>query len=106
MKPQGPAQDASLFDLGRRVAAQHPLRRISPEPLQIVELAGLLVENMNDHILVVKQNPARLAGPLAVPHAHACQRQALFHAFGEGPDLARGERAGDHEIVGEVGQAP
>ena len=94
-----------LFDLGRRVAGQNPLGRISPEPLQIVELAGLLVENMNDHILVVKQNPVRLAGAFTVEHAHALRRQALFHAFGESPDLAEGVRAGDHEIVGEAGQA-
>src|SRR4030042_1191967 len=62
---RGSTQDAFLTDLGRRPADQHPLRPISPEPLQIVELAGLLVENMNDDILVVKQNPARL--PAAFP---------------------------------------
>jgi len=71
---RGLAQDASLTDLGRRVADQHSLRRISPEPLQIVELACLLVENMNDHILVVKQNPVRLAGAFPVQHAHALRR--------------------------------
>jgi len=43
---------------------------------------------MNDHILVVKQNPVRLAGAFPVQHAHALRRQALFHAFGERADLA------------------
>jgi hypothetical protein len=66
------AHGAFLSDLSRRSADKQALRRISPEPLQIVELPGLLVKNMNDDIVVVKQNPARLTGAFSVQHAHLC----------------------------------
>jgi hypothetical protein len=57
---------------------------------------------MNDDILVVKQNPSRLAGPFPVLRADAVLRQPLFHPFGNGPDLPRRIRAGDHELIGET----
>src|SRR5690606_33572517 len=53
-----------LTTLGREL----PHRSVSPEPLELVELARRWVEYMNDEIHVVDQNPA------PAPHS--------FHAVG------------------------
>ena len=83
-----------------------PLRGITPETLQIIEFARLIVENMYHDIMVVKQNPLRLAGPLAVPHGDLRPVQRLGHAIGDGAQLPRGLRAHNHKKIGEGAQPP
>src|SRR5208283_1439709 len=89
-----------LFRLGQQFRRFHPLRRF-PEPFQIVELARLLGENVDDKIHVIEQYPFRLLVALLVRDAQAHLFEALIYRVGNGLNLPRVGSAAHDKVVGE-----
>src|SRR3954453_5811964 len=77
------------------------LRRFAPELLEAVELARLGREDVDDHVEVVHEDPARLRDAFDAPREQAVLLlHVLVDAVVDGLDLAVGAAGGDHEVVG------
>ena len=80
------------FDLGAR--------SVAPEPLEVVEVAGLPVEDVHDHIAVVEEYP--LAVVLAFAPQDAPIRPGLqlhLDLFDQGLDMPVRRTGGDDEDI-------
>src|SRR5581483_995575 len=64
----------------------HLLRRL-PEPLEIIELARMLGENVYHEINIIQQHPLRLAVSFHMRWRQPRLLQTLFHLVGNGLDL-------------------
>src|SRR5579859_4686091 len=84
------------FQIGRLQA----LGRL-PQPLQVVELACLLGEDVDDEVHVVHQNPLGLVVAFNVRRTQSRGLQTQFHLVSNGLDLAGIGSAAEHEVVGE-----
>src|SRR5215467_572663 len=69
--------------------------RVSPQPLELVKLPQLRVEEMHDDIHVIEQHPAPLRQAFHVMGMHT-----LHQVLGHAPDVGVGGAGGDDEIVG------
>ena len=79
------------------------LRRIPPEPLQIVVTPCFFVENMDDEIMVVKQNPARPWIPLAVVQPDLHFLETLVDVVSNGPHVPVRIRTADQKMICNTG---
>lgn len=72
-----------------------------PQPLQIVEFAGLLGEHVNYEIDIVEQNPFRLLVAFDVGGVLPGLLQAFFDLVRDRLDLSRIGPAADHKVIGK-----
>src|SRR3990172_686685 len=78
-------------------------RRVTPQPLELVERAQRGVKHVNDEIDVVEQHPAALRQPFHMMGPGPLGREGLHHVLGNRPDVrVRRPRYHDEE-VGRVG---
>src|SRR5437588_12825301 len=87
----------SLF-LGRFPAN---VRRVFPEPLELVVRTIFLVEDVNDDVRVVEQQPAQIAFPFAPDRLRASATELVLDGIPDRFDLPVGRAGDDHEIVGD-----
>jgi len=96
-----------FLELGRpHLASVLPLGRITPEPLQIVVTPRFCVENMDDQIMVVKQNPPRLWIPFPVMHPDLRLLEALPDVIGNGTDVPVGMGTADQKMICKARDPP
>ena len=74
---------------------------VTPQPVQRVEIAFVLVLDVHDDVDVVQQRPAAFAGALAASGLVAGLAHFLFDLVDDGVDLSFVGRRGDHEAVGD-----
>lgn len=96
-----------FLELGRpHLASVLPLGRITPEPLQIVVTPRFCVENMDDEVMVVKQNPPRLWIPFPVMHPDLRLLEALPDVIGNGTDVPVGIGTADQKMIRKARDPP
>src|SRR6202044_3219620 len=81
-----------------------PLRRL-PQALQIVKLARLLGENVDDEVDIVDKDPLALSIALDLRGPDSSIFQAAFYFIGNGLYLPRVGAAAQDEIVGKCSGA-
>ena len=86
---------------GRAVILEGDPTGICPQPLEVVVVAFLLVEHVNDEIDVVEQDPAALALAFAAEGLAVPFGQPLLDFTRDCLDLPIGISAADHEVVGD-----
>src|SRR5687768_8119352 len=75
---------------------------VGPEPLEVVELALLLLEHVDDEVAVVHQHPLTIGQALDPAGLGTSRRRdLLLDLVADGLDLAVVRRAGDHEPPAE-----
>src|SRR6185312_9046186 len=74
---------------------------VTPQPIQGIEVAVILVLNVNDDVAIVQQRPAPFAGALAARGFVARLTHFLLDLVDDGIDLSFIGRRGDHEAVGD-----
>ena len=72
-----------------------------PEPLDLVKLAPLGIEDVDDDVAEVDQNPARLNGSLPLKLLDVGLLHFLVDAVVDCLDLPAGLAAADDEIIGK-----
>ena len=77
-----------------------------PETLEVIELPGRHLHDVNDHIAEVQQGPFAAVQPFAAERAHALLLDLLQDVLGQRLDLAAGGTAGNHHVIGNAGLAP
>src|SRR5262245_14994929 len=73
--------------------------RVAPKPLEAVELACLVVEDVDHDVDQVDQHPAPVRVALDVPDRGAGLLEPLHDRVGDRLDLHVGAGARDHEVV-------
>jgi hypothetical protein len=76
---------------------------VAPQAFQVVILAGLRREYVNDKIAVVGQNPLGVVQPFHTERPLTDFLEALLHFLGNGLNLTRVGAGGDDEVVGKRG---
>ena len=78
------------------------VRIVTPEALEGIEPAGLLLEDVDDQVAVVEQHPLGAVVALDVQRTHPLAAQPLLDRVGDRLHLALAGAAADQEVVGEV----
>src|SRR5436309_3560305 len=73
--------------------------RVSPQPVEHVVLARLLVEDVDHDFHVVEQHPTPTLEPLDVPRAHPPLPEPVFDRLGDRLDLHLARSRADEEVV-------
>src|SRR5688572_33109092 len=76
-------------------------RRVGPERLEVVVAPPLRIEEVDDHVAEVEQDPAVAAGALDAAGLAARGGAVVRDAVGDGAELAAVPRGRDHEVVGD-----
>jgi hypothetical protein len=76
-------------------------RRIAPEAFQVVEAPGRLVENVDDDVAVVEQDPGAVLHAFPSESPAADGRQSLFGALSQSQDMPPRRAAGNQEYIGD-----
>ena len=74
---------------------------IGPQPLQVVEVTGELVEDVDDEVAKVEQQPLGILPAFAPQHIASVLRHPLLGGFGEGEDVATRGSGSDDEHIGD-----
>jgi hypothetical protein len=78
---------------------------IRPKSLEVVVIALLRLEDVNDEVHVVQEDPAALSFALSSERLDLSARQSVFDLLGDGPDLTIRLAATDQEVVRNLEQA-
>jgi len=91
----------SVFHLGRR---KGKLRCISPESVKIIKLSCFLFKDVQDHVVVVDQDPKARLASLDPKRMSVFFQQGLMNRIDDGPNLRLRFRRTDDKKIGERGQ--
>jgi len=78
---------------------------IGPQPLQVVEVTGELVEDVDDEVAEVEQQPLGILDAFAAQHLAARLLHGLLGGFGEGEDVTTRGSGSDDEHIGDDDEA-
>src|SRR5262249_56432541 len=96
--------DAKLMSETRVGLGQLDSRGVDPEPLEIVEFAHGLIEDVNDDVGEVHQHPLAPRDALDGVRPHALAAEIFLDALSDALDLAVGAAGADDEIIGDGGE--
>ena len=85
----------------RQDGAQVDFLAVGPQVLEGIELARLVVEDVDDDAAVVEQDPRAAAVALAVQRLLALFGQFLFHRVAQRVDLRVGRTGADDKVLRE-----
>ena len=75
---------------------------VLPQSFEIVEVAFLIAEDVDDYVGVVQNCPATLTHAFKTARGHAVLFFQLFvEVFGKSLDLSFGRAAADYEVIAE-----
>ena len=91
-----------VSDLGAcRHTREFDPRGIGPQPLEIVEVARLGVEEVNDDIAVVEEYPAAIVSAFSAKGSFTEFAELHLDIIGKRSDVAVGRARSDHEDIGD-----
>jgi hypothetical protein len=82
------------------------LRRVAPEPFEVVETARLIKKDMRHHVAVIEKNPEGLIEALCAQKPMFSALQYLYDIIRDGADLSRGVTACYYEIIADARHLP
>lgn len=85
----------------RSLLDSHHDRRVCPQFFKVIEIAHRAAEQVDDHAVVIEQDPAGLAGTFDAQRQNALLFQLPMQIVGDGFHLPRVVRRGDHKIIGD-----
>ena len=76
------------------------LGRVTVQLVQIVELSCLTAEDVNDNVIIVRDDPGAVVTALDVVSIYTTQSKAVFYLTNKGLDVSVGVCGAQHEIIG------
>src|SRR5579859_542326 len=80
-------------------------RRVAPQPLELVELPQLGMENVYHEVHIIEQNPTPLRQPFHVMRLDPRRRERLDHVLRHAAHVRVRRPRDDHEIIRRTTQA-